>query len=485
MFQEFITTTIMSCSICCDTFNHSTRAPVKCPNNECDLEVCKNCTRTYILSSPLDAHCMNCKIGFDQKFLVTNLNESFVKKDYRDHRSQVLFEEQQARIPNIQPLVQDQIEIERIENLNKSDLAQIKALNERVKLMRQQVYSRQYTIYLIKQGQKPGVKEKREFIMPCPDEECRGFLSSGYKCGLCNKKACPHCITIISEDEEHVCDPDLVATAALIKKDTKPCPTCGERIMKIDGCDQMWCTKCHTTFSWNKGVIEKGNIHNPHYYQWLREQSADGTIPRAPGDNGRDIWTNMRQHIQHHVDNGKLRENHIKFASQSHMFMNHLNGVVRRGDQFAHALAHNRANQNNTVANMTLDEVELVKFLRKQITEKKFRDGLALREKHRRIETDLQNIYTMYATELDKSFKSVENVIKSADLVKNELKKMLMIHLKYIRLLMEHSRICKNHVCVLAIGQNGWRGLRKYSNVDIVKLDGIKTIDEFCLMRTR
>ena len=63
-----------------------------------------------------------------------------------------------------------------------------------------------------------------------------------------------------------------------------------------------------------------------------------GQIPRAPGDNGRDIWTNMRQHIQHHVDS-KLRENHIKFASQSHMFMNHLNGVVRRGDQFAHALA--------------------------------------------------------------------------------------------------------------------------------------------------
>ena len=85
---------------------------------------------------------MGCKIGFDQKFLVTNLNDSFVKKDYREHRRNVLFEEQQARIPNIQPLVQDQIEIERIENLNKSDLAEIKALNEKVKLLRQQVYSR-------------------------------------------------------------------------------------------------------------------------------------------------------------------------------------------------------------------------------------------------------------------------------------------------------------------------------------------------------
>tara|TARA_Y100000768_G_scaffold178510_1_gene133692 strand:+ start:12697 stop:13995 length:1299 start_codon:yes stop_codon:yes gene_type:complete len=424
---------------------------------------------------------MGCKIGFDHKFLVTNLNDSFVKKDYREHRRHVLFEEQQARIPNIQPLVQDQIEIERIENLNKSDLAQIKALNERVKLLRQQVYSRQYTISLIKRGQKPGVKEKREFIMPCPDEECKGFLSSGYKCGLCNKKACPHCITIISEDEEHVCDPDLVATAALIKKDTKPCPTCGERIMKIDGCDQMWCTKCHTTFSWNKGVIEKGNIHNPHYYQWLREQSADGTIPRAPGDAGRDVWADMRQRIQQHVDNAKLRETHLKFASQTHMYMNHLNGAVRRENQFPQ-LYHNRPNVNNTIANMTRDEGELVKFLRKQISEKKFRDGLALREKQRRIETDLQNIYTMYATELDKCFKALQGIVKAPAFVKNELKQMLKVHLKYIRLLMEHSHVCKNQVCILAIGQQTWRGYQQYSSMDIVKLDGIKTVDEFCQM---
>ena len=163
-------------------------------------------------------------------------------------------------------------------------------------------------------------------------------------------------------------------------------------------------------------------------------------------------------HVIVKIDHDISTENHIKFASQSHMFMNHLNGVVRRGDQFAHVLAHNRANQNNTIANMTLDEVELVKFLRKQITEKKFRDGLALREKHRRIETDLQNIYTMYATELDKSFKALQGIVDSSACVKNQLKQMLKVHLKYIRLLMEHSHVCKNQVCVLAIGQQTWRG---------------------------
>ena len=28
-----------------------------------------------------------------------------------------------------------------------------------------------------------------------------------------------------------------------------------------------------------------GVIHNPHYFQWARSQSANGEIPRQPGDN--------------------------------------------------------------------------------------------------------------------------------------------------------------------------------------------------------
>jgi hypothetical protein len=128
--------------------------------------------------------------------------------------------------------------------------------------------------------------EAREFIMKCPAEACRGFLSNAWKCGTCDKFFCSECHAQKAgmRDENHVCNEDAKATAAMIRKETKPCPKCGIRISKIDGCDQMWCTGCHTTFSWNSGQILLNTVvHNPHYYEYLRRTNG-GAIPREAGD---------------------------------------------------------------------------------------------------------------------------------------------------------------------------------------------------------
>jgi hypothetical protein len=68
----------------------------------------------------------------------------------------------------------------------------------------------------------------------------------------------------------------------LLNKDSRPCPNCGTMIFKISGCDQMFCTDCHVPFSWSKGVIVHGVVHNPHYFEFLRK--GGGAVPRTLGD---------------------------------------------------------------------------------------------------------------------------------------------------------------------------------------------------------
>jgi hypothetical protein len=137
--------------------------------------------------------------------------------------------------------------------------------------------------------EKREVAEKRAFVRACPAGDCRGFLSTAWKCGLCNVWVCPDCHDIKKEqkDDSHVCNKDALETAKLLAKEAKPCPKCAAQISKIDGCDQMWCTQCHTSFSWRTGQEVKDGewIHNPHYYEWMRRNGK--AIPRTPGDPGR------------------------------------------------------------------------------------------------------------------------------------------------------------------------------------------------------
>jgi len=82
---------------------------------------------------------------------------------------------------------------------------------------------------------------------------------------------------------EHECKKEDVDTAELIKKDSKPCPNCGEFIMKSSGCSQMFCITCKTPFDWNTGkIVTSGPIHNPHYYEWMKRNGQ--TAPRNPAD---------------------------------------------------------------------------------------------------------------------------------------------------------------------------------------------------------
>ena len=43
------------CSICCETFNKSSRSMINCQTCDSDIKVCQVCAKRYILDKPTDA----------------------------------------------------------------------------------------------------------------------------------------------------------------------------------------------------------------------------------------------------------------------------------------------------------------------------------------------------------------------------------------------------------------------------------------------
>jgi hypothetical protein len=278
------------CDICCENYNLSLHAKVTCEHTDCSFAACKTCVRTYLLGTTGDPSCMNCKKAWSDQFLVSNLNRAFCEKDYKKHRKGLLLERELSKLPETMILAERERKTDKEEAkltvLNK----QITALNAQLRTLQMASRTIHENVRYIKEGGNTDGKspeaERRKFIMACPNETCRGYLSTQYKCELCETYTCPHCLELIgySKTDPHTCDPNNVASAELIKKDTKPCPQCGVRIHKISGCDQMWCTECRVAFSYKTLKIDTGvTVHNPHYYAYMRQQN-NGLAARNPQD---------------------------------------------------------------------------------------------------------------------------------------------------------------------------------------------------------
>jgi len=196
----------------------------------------------------------------------------------------MLLDQEKARMPETMPAVENYMKIGTMKKEISADQEEYDKIRAHLNKLKRKIDTTKRNIKRYERGETGGEEKKREFKRKCGVEGCRGFLSSQWKCGLCATFTCPHCFEVLGKEKNcgHVCDPNNVESANMIKKETKPCPSCATPIFKIQGCDQMWCTQCHIAFSWKSGLRVNGVIHNPHFYQWQREGGGTARI-QTPG----------------------------------------------------------------------------------------------------------------------------------------------------------------------------------------------------------
>lgn len=76
-----------------------------------------------------------------------------------------------------------------------------------------------------------------------------------------------------------MCDDNNYKTCQMIIKDSKQCPKCKNYIQRIYGCNQMFCTICHTCFNWvTLEILDKVNVNNPELIEYQRLNNLDSLI---------------------------------------------------------------------------------------------------------------------------------------------------------------------------------------------------------------
>ena len=390
------------CSICTEKLGTA----VTCA--KCAGSSCRKCFQSYLLNSTLTPTCMHCRYSLSDDFVIDNTALSWRTKTYKKYREQLLYDSERARFPESQVNAEIYLNAKRISEPLVEELAcakpRLKELRllikehdlpnrgeivgskkERASIKRGYTFERRtlirriaelehtcatYNTAIVTYGwTNDGIVEKvkRTFVKACPTTGCNGFLNEEFLCGLCSALVCKSCHEI--KIDTHECNEDTVASVKALKAEARPCPSCATLISKIDGCDQMWCTQCKTTFSWRTGLRESGNTHNPHYYEWMR---LNGGLPRAPGDIvgcGFPRWADVL-----------AMEKDSKYVNRLawyHRKVSHFQGVVNR--------------DVGPIDNYSCR----IQLLAKEITEEKFKTLIQRKDKAWRKSTAKKQIYDM------------------------------------------------------------------------------------------
>lgn len=290
-----------TCTVCYEKYNNCKRKLIQCPY--CTFGACSDCLKKFLLSINIDPYCMNCKTTWKKDFYIDSFSKSFIYDEFKKHREEILLDKEKSLLPTSAPMAE---RVKRTNDLKKES----DNLRNKVELARHNIYSyksenkseqeihdeqkalsmayheadfeleylwnmiRQLSDRNNSQNKESKNEEHKKFVRACPVNNCKGFLSMQWKCGMCNIFVCSKCHEVIgkTKDDPHTCKPESIATAQLLEKDSKSCPNCGVFIFRISGCNQMFCTNCHTPFDWSTGrVLNIEHVHNPHLIEWQQQ----------------------------------------------------------------------------------------------------------------------------------------------------------------------------------------------------------------------
>lgn len=398
-----------NCPICCERWNKSTRCKIECPG--CRRRVCRSCIQTYLLQIMNEPKCMyeDCSREWSLLFLRQSLPRSFVDHAYRQHRENMLLEREKSFIPQTMPILECKNQIRQVQRDIRKAIRKVKeAQFEQRRLEENLIESQNRLDGLYYQAGHPVQSSennhKVEYKRPCPVEGCPAYLhpQTG-KCDACSQTTCLKCNIVLSSfpsshqsNISHECQSDDILQWNAIRENTKPCPGCKTFIYKVSGCNQMWCSQCHTPFAWDTGRIERGPIHNPEYYDWMfgdRTPARIGAVEggqgcRREGQQEEEEPVSTRQ-LRHALDmclsyrpeekdkNGEpFSEETInkwtKYVLSTHRYLNHLFDITlpKMGNQIGNPVRWRR---------VCLDL--RIEFLLKEISEEEFKRHLQRTEK--------------------------------------------------------------------------------------------------------
>lgn len=387
------------CKVCCKVIG-KTSASVKCPS--CDYECCPKCLKTYlgaVVGGTLK--CMSCNSLFTQEFVCAALGASFFKKEYRKLREDALFNSQLTFIPDTMHFIT--LEEERAQAAaHLCTLREEKRkYNEKLHALEKKCEEQRFLIAdldaRMKQPKSTDVKQH----VKCLNASCNGAMTHTsdtlLHCAACKSHACPNCREILPDGAaaaQHVCNPEVLASVEAIARTSKPCPTCNVAIFRSEGCSQMFCTQCHTTFDYHTGNIERETFHNPHFFEFLTKDAEAA----AAFESGRFEEYLDQRHPRHNAvcrmpDYGLLSRRCVNIAmmKRDHVYFMHSSAEAIK------ELAHSIDSKIKIAANPELFFRDLrLKYVRKLIDDNDFKRELFSRERSNDYNVAVFQLYDMY-----------------------------------------------------------------------------------------